>query len=169
MKSSIGIVVVIIVILAAFSFVAGIRVPSPQRQIIAQCNTNDQQFRMIVEHASPYALVMGIPDSAKGNSVFRGDVTFSQTTGTVVRVPIGSDKLVLCNWLHSTSNISAYILPWSTNEFVERFSGHLAQGQTYDVRVTFSNMPPEGSTLWFTSIKQLRVIPRCSTKNPDSR
>ncbi len=85
-----------------------------------------------------------------------------------MRIPFGSDRLVGCNWLPSSNGIRGFILSWSTNNSGEHFSEHLVKGQTYNVRVTFSNMPPEGSALWFSSIKLIGVFSGCSVTDQRS-
>ena len=80
---------------------------------------------------------------------FRGEIILRQQTGTVARIPIGSHEMTSCNWLPA---LDGYILTWQRTNRTERISDLLARGQNYDVEVTFTQLPPPESSLWFTSM-----------------
>ena len=160
MKRAISSMIAIAIVASIIWFLNGIRVPFSQRKLIAHCTTNDLRFFITVEHYAPYALVLGVPSGSKGVLSFGGQVTLTQATGTVARILIGSDRVIPCNWLDQQPNLTGYILTWPATNGVEHFSELLRRGQTYDVQVMFSNMPPDGSSLWFTSIQPLGLWKR---------
>ena len=95
------------------------------------------------------ALILG-RDPSHQPLTFRGEVIIQQSTGTVARIEIASDRMTPCNWL---SGREGYILSWGqTNAGEQRLSELLHRGQSYCVHVAFSEMPPADSSLWFSSL-----------------
>jgi len=126
----------------------------PQQEKLADCSTNDLQFSMRVQYAKPYAIILGVPQSQTGHLNFRGEMTLRQSTGVVARIPISSHDMTPCSWLDSVAGLSGYILTWSQTNHGERLSDAIVQGQVYDVRVTFEDLPPASSSLWLSSMKR---------------
>jgi hypothetical protein len=123
----------------------------PERQKLADCNTNAIAFTMTCDHSPPYAFVLGLGPSHTGPLAFRGEVSIQQRTGTVARIQIGSDDITPCNWL-AGSGLDGYILTWNRTNAGERLSELLRRGESYDVRVAFSEAPPTDSSWWFSSM-----------------
>ena len=121
----------------------------PKRQKLADCNTNVLAFTMTCDHSPPYQFVLGLGASHTGAIAFHGEVIIQQSTGTVARIQIGSDHMTPCNWL---PGLEGYIVTWSRTNAAERLSKLLRRGQSYDVHVAFSEVPPTDSSLWFSSI-----------------
>jgi hypothetical protein len=121
----------------------------PERQKLVDCNSNTLAFVLTCDHSPPYQFVLGLAPSHTGSFSFRGEVVIQQSTGTIARIQIGSDHITPCNWLPS---LDGYILTWSRTNAGERLGELLHRGRTYDVRVAFSEAPPLGSSLWFSSI-----------------
>jgi hypothetical protein len=126
----------------------------PQAEKVADCTTNTLDFSMPVRYSSPYAFVLGVPQSQTEQLSFRGEIVLRQSTGVVSRIPISSHDMTPCNWLHSAPDLSGYILTWSRTNHGERLSDLLVQKQTYDVHVTFDEPPPVKSSLWLSSMKR---------------
>ena len=126
----------------------------PKRQKLAECNTNALAFTMTCDHSPPYQLVLGLGPSHTGPIAFHGEVIIQQSTGTVARIQVGSDHITPCNWL---PGLDGYILTWNRTNAGERLGELLRRGQRYDVRVAFSETPPSGSSLWFSSMGRAKL------------
>lgn len=130
------------------------RVPIPKREKLADCKSESLSFPLVVNYDAPYNLVLGLPHSSTGLFSFRGVMELRQSTQLVARIPINSDDLTWCNWLEPKPGLglAGYILNWSRTNSGERLDEILRKGQNYDAHITFSQKPPEDSSLWFTSI-----------------
>ena len=126
----------------------------PKRQKLADCNTNALAFTMTCDHSPPYQFVLGLGPSHRGPIAFHGEVVIQQSTGTVARFQIASDDITACNWL---PGLDGFILTWNRTNAGERLSELLRRGQSYDVRVTFSEAPLAGSSLWFSSMGRAKL------------
>ncbi len=126
----------------------------PQRQKLADCSTNAMAFTMTCDHSPPYEFVLGLGPSHTGPIVFHGEVIIQQSTGTVASIQIASDNITPCNWL---PGLDGFILTWNRTNAGERLGELLRRGQSYDVRVAFSEMPPSGSSLWFSSMGRAKL------------
>jgi len=122
----------------------------PQKQKIADCTTNHLDFPMTVQYSPPYQFLLGV-SSSTGQLSFHGEIVLQQSTGVVARIPISSQDITSCNWL--PPDVSGYILTWSRTNRGEQISDILHPKQTYDVHVTFDEMPPTNSSLWLSSMK----------------
>jgi len=160
MSGAIKTTIVLVVLAVAFLVVSGIRVPSPREQRLTTCTTNVLDFSMTCEQWPPYQFLLGVPHSATGDFRFRGEITISQTTGMVARVPISSDVVTGCSWLSEHGDVAGYILTWGRTNRGERLEEFLSRGQTYHVRATFTEMPPAQSSLWLSSIKRVGLLSR---------
>jgi len=138
-----------IILCVAGLALAGCDVPVVQK--IADCTTNRLDFPMTIQYWPPYQFLLGI-SSPTGQLSFRGEIVLQQGTGVVARIPISSQDIQTCNWLHS--DLSGYILTWSRTNHGDRVSDILLRKQTYDVHVTFAEPPPTNSSLWFSSLKR---------------
>jgi hypothetical protein len=125
----------------------------PQAQKLADCTTNNLDFRMRVQHSPPYQFVLGVPLTQTGKLSFRGEIILRQSTDVVARIPIDSQNMTSCNWLNRSPDLSGYILTWSRTNYGERLSEMLVRKQTYDVHITFDEAPPTNSSLWLSSIE----------------
>ena len=128
------------------------RVPMPKLEKLIDCTSASVSFPMTVRYHDPYQLVLGVAHDSAGQLNFRGEVQVNQSTGLVARIPISSDDVTSCNWLGSKSGLAGYILTWSRTNRGERLDDILVRGQSYSVRVAFSQSPPRDSSLWLSSI-----------------
>jgi hypothetical protein len=126
----------------------------PQQQKLVDCTTNVLDFSMTVQYSAPYQFLLGVPKSQTVQLRFRGEMVLQRSTGVVARIPISSDDITPCNWLHSAPDLSAYILTWSRTNHGESLSDLLVHGQAYNVHVYFKEPPPVGSSLWLSSLKR---------------
>ena len=126
----------------------------PKQQKLADCNTNPLVFTMTCDHSPPYQFVLGLGPSQTGPLAFRGEVIIQQSTGTVARIQIGSDRTIPCNWL---PGLDGYILTWNRTNAGERLGELLRHGQSYDVRVAFAEAPPTDSSFWFSSMGRAKL------------
>jgi hypothetical protein len=107
----------------------------PERQKLTDCTANALAFTMTCDHSPPYQFVLGVPPSHTGPFAFRGEVIIEQSTGTVARIQIGSEHMTPCNWL---PGLDGYILTWNRTNAGERLGELLRHGQSYNVRVAFT-------------------------------
>jgi hypothetical protein len=121
----------------------------PVEHRLADCTNSTLRFQISVQEFPPYQFVLGMPPGAPSHLSFRGEVVVSQSTGTVARVPIGSDAITSCNWLDGHSG---YILTWHRTNRADRLESFLTRGQTYDVVVRFSEPPPPESSFWLSAM-----------------
>jgi hypothetical protein len=126
----------------------------PKQQKLADCNTNALAFNLTCEHSPPYQFVLGLASSHSGPFAFRGEVVIQQSTGTVARIQLSSEHIQTCTWL---PGLDGYILTWNRTNAGERLSELLHRGQSYDVRIAFTEIPPAGSSLWFSSMGRARL------------
>lgn len=122
---------------------------TPHSEKLADCTNSIIRFELTVRTYPGYHFALGVPGSETNSLNFRGEVTISQSTGVVAAFPISSEDVVSCNWL---GNLKGYVLTWSLTNRGEHLRERLVRGQTYDVEVQFSDMPPPTSSLWLGSI-----------------
>ena len=53
----------------------------PQRQKLADCNTNALAFTLTCDHSPPYQFVLGLGPSHTGPFAFRGEVVIQKSCG----------------------------------------------------------------------------------------
>ena len=158
MSKAIGTTIFLIVLALGFLILSRVRVPSPRQQRLAICTTNVLDFSMSCEHWPPYQFLLGVPLSATGDFRFHGEITISQSTGIVSRFAVSSDAITRCSWLDQHPDVAGYILTWSRTNRGERLAECLLRGQIYQVRATFTEMPPAHSSLWLSSIKKVGLL-----------
>lgn len=127
-------------------------VDTPVQQQLAVCTNSTIQFQMTVRERPPYEFVLGMPKTASGQFNFLGEIVVSQSTGTVVRVPISSRDMTECNWL---PGLSGYILTWGRTNRADELERFLIRGQTYEIRVQFDELPPPESSLWLSAMGKI--------------
>jgi hypothetical protein len=128
----------------------------PKQQKLADCNSNPMAFTLTCDHSPPYQFVLGLGPTHSGPIAFHGEVIIQQSTGRVARIQIASDHITPCNWL-AEAGLDGYILTWGRTNAGERLGELLRQGQSYDVRVAFSEAPPADSSLWFSSTGRAKL------------
>jgi hypothetical protein len=133
-------------------------IPISKREKLADCTSNIISFSMAVRYDKPYQFVLGVPHtSTKMFLSFHGEAELRQGSSLRARIPISSDDITTCNWLEASAGLSGYILTWSRTNRDERLNAILTRGQSYDVRFTFSQPPPQDTSLWLTSIGRAGV------------
>jgi hypothetical protein len=154
-KKTVLMVATALVVIALFAIWANCkihRIPIPKREKLADCTPGNFLFPLRVRYHEPYQFVLGVAHSTQGPLDFHGEIELRQATGVVARIPISSGQLTPCNWLDREAGLSGYILTWSRTNQGERLGDVLVRGQTYKASVSFSNAPPQGSSLWLSSI-----------------
>ncbi len=127
-----------------------------EREKLADCTTNRISFTMTCVHTRPYALLLGIPTTNTVGMSFKGDLRITQGQRKVVRLPLSSDDMTPCSWLESGPRLTGYILTWRTHR-ADLLSDSLQRGQSYQVEVTFAEVPPSNSSLWLSSMGRPRL------------
>jgi hypothetical protein len=122
-----------------------------REQKLADCATNTVYFKLTWPAGQLFQIVLGVPYSETNALAFRGEMVFRQGAEIIARVPVSSEDVKPCNWLDSQKDaphVAGLILTWQRKNETERFDRLLAKGRTYDVEATFSNSPPQSSSLW---------------------
>ena len=132
--------------------IRGVGVPREQKLVV--CTNALLQFQMNCLYSPPYAFVLGVPLLETNMQPFHGELAIRQKGAEICRVPIGSQELTPCNWLHEPAT-AGYILTWSHATNAQRFSDFLRVGQTYEVQVAFEEPPPRQSSLWLSSLEKV--------------
>jgi hypothetical protein len=76
-------------------------------------------------------------------------VRFAQGQTTVYEFPFDSQSAVRCNWLAQESGdpLPGFII---SPPLAYGLAGYLRPEQTYEVQITFSQLPPAGSSVWYS-------------------
>ena len=128
---------------------------TPREQKLADCTTNAFAFRLVWPTGELFQVVLGVPYADTNALSFGGELIFRQSTGMVARVPVGSHDVTPCNWFDNHAgapHVAGYILTRSRTNALDTL---FMKGQTYDVNVRFSELPPPTSTLWLHWIGQI--------------
>jgi len=133
---------------------ATVRIPVQLR--LADLTNASQTVSMTCRHLPGYQLVLGVPATQTGQLRFRGEVVFVQRTKEILRLSVGSHDITPCNWLPTNSGLQGYVLTWeSTNRDILEHS--LRRDESYNMKMTFSEMPPAGSSLWLSAFARPRL------------
>ena len=135
-------------------FAGRFTVPVPSTQRVGEFGPNDSSFNLRSEFHAPYHFVIGIPGTMDTPPAFHGVIEVRAPDGSIQSKPITSDSVTPCNWLRAPS-VSGFVLGGATPQ---QFSILLHQGITYHVRLSFTELPPVGCTLWFASMKHVSIV-----------
>ena len=150
-----NIAIALAIVVCLVALLDRVRVEVPKQKKLVDCKTNPLRFEMTCDYWPPYQFVLGLPHSATGHFSFLGKVIVSQSTGNVARIPIGSQDVTPCNWLHDDPRLAGYILEISRTNSGMALSELLTHGQSYDVQVIFDELPPSESSLWLSSVAKV--------------
>ena len=139
-----------------------VRVGVVKREKLADCTTNAFEFQMPCKYFGPYAIILGMPASWNGDLDFSGNMVIRQNGSLVTNIAISSEKVTACNWLDKKYCMAGYILTWPGKYETNNLDDLLHHGQLYDVRVSFTELPPADSSLWLASTEMVGVF----TRNP---
>jgi hypothetical protein len=147
----ISIIAIIAGILCFITLILRARVPYPINIKLVDCKLSQLKFTKIIENGDNFQIILGIPSSSQLPSSFHTNVTISQSGAQILNYSVDLANIQTCNWLRESPELKAYILTW---DLAPPGLDHFIQpGQTYDFVVTFSEMPPQGSSLWLSCLK----------------
>ncbi len=126
----------------------------PKARKLTDCTNSVLMFSLTCEHSPSYQFVLGLSTSQSETTGFRGEIVIQQGYRKVITIPITSQDMTRCNWL---PGLDGRILTWNRTNAGERLSEVLRQGQTYDVRVAFSETPSADNSLWFCSMGKAKL------------
>ncbi len=126
----------------------------PTTQKVGQFTSSGLEFDLRPQSHRPYHFVVGVPGIRDKAPSFRGVLELRGPEGRTESIPITSDTVQACNWLHD-STTSGFILAWTAPQ---QFSEILRRGAVYHVRISVTESLPNGCSLWFSSMKHVRLI-----------
>ena len=102
----------------------------------------------------PYHLLIGIPSASGKLPQFVGSLRVTDDDGKVVTIAIDSETSKESNWLQSSTE-TGFILAW---EHQPGLSETLQPRKSHRIRISFQDMPPQGSSLWFSSMRHMAIF-----------
>jgi hypothetical protein len=126
----------------------------PVAQKLADCTNAVLTCDFVPTNRPRYHFVLGLPRGRATELRFRGELIISQTNRVLVRIPISSGDIRPCNWL---PGMEGYVLTWTRTNEMDRLGALLLHSQSYQLRAEFLELPPTSSSLWFESMRRIRV------------
>jgi hypothetical protein len=146
--------VFVVIIAIAFVLPNLIPITVPVKEKIADCTNDVFVIEMKCKYSPPYAIVLGLPKLNTNGLDFGGDIKIYRSNRVVASILVNSTNVTPCNWLENGPGLAGYILSWPTMNASDQMSKALVPNQSYSFKVTFSKRPPEGSSLWLSSMKK---------------
>lgn len=128
------------------------RSPTVQRLSLSIDREIDLVFQPT--HFPPYQFLIGVKGASAECPPFAGTITVSGPDGMETGISIDSVSSQESNWLHNPSE-TGYILTWSKEPSLSQI---LVRGQSYRVRIRFQEPPPDGCSLWFSSMRHTPIL-----------
>lgn len=123
-----------------------------KRDKLADCSSDQFEFSLSIRYLDRHRqFVIGV-HSGTPQPHFKGEMEIIASTGLVARLPLNSQDVRPCSWLHARAGLDGYILGGSRTNWSTRVDDLVVKGQKYSVRVVFSELPPEGSSLWLSAL-----------------
>lgn len=123
----------------------------PHREKLADCTADSFKLELKVATGPPYHLFIVLPTVGTNGVDFRGDVVISRDSQQVAMLPIGSEDLYPSAWLKGRN---AHILTWSQTNH-SKLNSAIVRGQMHTFDFRFSEPPPEGSSVWLSSLASI--------------
>jgi hypothetical protein len=148
-----------ILAIAAITFLAGTafllygivqNIGIAKRQKLVDCTNQKINASFVVPKGKLFNLVLGTTTNLNWSDwSFEGTVEIGTEGNSIQAFPISLEKSTRCNWLERQGIPIAFILTWE-------FQPNLAfvVGERSEIRIRFSKLPPEGSSLWLTWIQR---------------
>lgn len=119
----------------------------PHRQKLADCTADSFNAELKVATGPPYSLFAVLPTAGTNGVEFSGDVAISRNSERVATLSIGSKDLYPAALLKGKN---CQILTWSkTNR--AKLNTAIVRGQMHTFDFRFSELPPQGSSVWLSS------------------
>lgn len=119
---------------------------------------------LVPVHFPPYQFLIGVKDAPTERPPFKGVITISGSDGKETKISIDSGGSMKSNWLHDPSE-TGYILTWGKGPILSEI---LMRGRSYRVRVRFEETLPEGTSLWFSSMRHIPIFGKEETQQDTS-
>jgi len=126
-----------------------VKIPAPRNMKLADCKSLETHFTEMLPAGTMYQIVLGVPKASQTPPAFSGNIVISHAGSVIEDYRVGSDDMQECNWLDDAPQLQGYILTWRHNREPD-FSGPLKERTAYDFKISFTKMPPTGSTLWLS-------------------
>jgi hypothetical protein len=127
----------------------------PHRQKLADCTADSFKAELKVATGSPYHLFIVLPTVGTTGVNFSGQVVISRDSQPVATLPIGSEDLYPKAYLEGQNT---QILTWSQTNRVT-LNAAIQRGQRHTFEFWFSEMPPQGSSVWLKSLAGITNFP----------
>jgi hypothetical protein len=127
----------------------------PHREKLADCTADSFKVELKVATGSPYHLFIVLPTAGTKGVNFSGQVVISRDSQQVATLPIGSEDLYPSLWLEGQN---AQILTWSQTNRVA-LNAAIERGRRHTFEFRFSEMPPQGSSVWLASLARITNFP----------
>ncbi len=134
-------------------FAGRLTVESPIAQRITELTSSELKLEFRPEFNPPHHFLIGVPGTAKRPPGFRGTLGIFDSAGKVQTISMDSDTAEYSNWLQEPS-LTGFILAWDKRSDPVP---DLQPGQTYHLHLSFTKPPPDGCSLWFSSMKRISV------------
>jgi len=151
-RVAIGLFGVVVIVLLAMAIATCLVARGPRMQKVADCTNSTLRVELSVATDRNYNFVIAIPQSRSGHLSFGGEIEISKGTQSRA-ISISSQDITPCD---GVKQMDCYLLTWSpTNR--SKVNDFMIRGQKYDLTIQFSEMPPQGSSIWLRSLG--RVCP----------
>ena len=102
----------------------------------------------------PFELLIGVPSGLGELPRFLGSLQVTSDDGKVATIAIDSKTLKESNWLQSSTE-TGYILAWNHQSGLSEI---LQSGKSHRLQISFEDMPPQGCSLWFSSMRHMTIF-----------
>ena len=124
----------------------------PRQRRLADCDQQRVLFELQVPAGRTFSLVLGIPTSAKISDdslvTFAGNISIEGQELPIMRFDFRSEDSRPCNWLKYDSGLNGYIINGLDLDLQHKLNAYLQSGRKQTVTISFSNLPPSGSSIW---------------------
>jgi hypothetical protein len=143
---------VLLVILLILIVLLDFRSPTSSILKLADCESSNFHFNQKIPQGGYFRFVLGVPRSSPSPVEFKGKIVIKEEATEIKNLLISSDDTSECNWI-ADPNIQGHILRWNLTP-EHGVEDYLQPGNTYDFYVEFSQMPPQGSSLWLAWVHE---------------
>jgi hypothetical protein len=123
---------------------------------VAVLSAEETVVELRLDQFPPYNLLIAVPGNAEKPPPFDGLLELVDSKGNKFKFPIDSERSVKSSWVRDPLT-TGYILGWGRSEAVP-IGEVLKCGENFQLRVTFKNGPPPGSSLWLSYFRHLTLL-----------
>ncbi len=128
-------------------------VESPTARRLSVLTDREVEMNLEPLHFPPYQFLIGVKGVSAECPPFEGTITVSGPDGKETEISIDSVSSQESSWLDDHSE-TGYILTWGKEPSLTEI---LVRGHPYRVRVRLEEPLPDGSSLWFSSMRHIPI------------